>query len=61
MESHLESIPGLGALTTGGLAGGDLEGLGGQTDGALDAKVLALGALNELLADLLEGSDLSAG
>jgi hypothetical protein len=61
VESHLKGIPGLRTLTTGGLAGGDLEGLGGQADGAFDAKFLALGALNELLADLLESSDLAAG
>lgn len=61
VESHLEGIPGLGTLTTGGLAGGDLELLGWQTDGALDAEILALGALDELLADLLESGDLSAG
>jgi hypothetical protein len=61
VESHLEGVPGLGTLTTGGLSGGDLESLGWETDGALDTEILALGALNELLADLLEGSDLSAG
>jgi len=40
---------------------GDLEGLGGQADGALGAEVLVLGALDELLADLLEGLDLARG
>lgn len=39
----------------------DLEGLGGQADGALGAEVLGLGALNELLADLLEGLHLAGG
>ena len=58
---HLEQIPGLGALTARGLAGGDLEVLGRQTDGALDAQLLALGALDELAAHLLEGRDLFAG
>lgn len=58
---HLEQIPGLGALTTGCLAGGDLEVLGRQADGALDAQLLALGALDELAADLLQRSDLLAG
>ena len=61
MQSHLEGVPGLRTLTTGGLSGGDLEGLGGQADGALNTEILALGALNELLADLLQGSDLTAG
>lgn len=39
----------------------DLEGLGGQADGALGAEVLVLGALNELLADLLERLHLARG
>ncbi len=39
----------------------DLEGLGGQADGALGAEVLVLGALDELLADLLEGLHLARG
>ena len=61
MQSHLEAIPSLGTLTTRGLSGGDLEGLSWQADRALDAEVLALGSLNEFLADLLESSDLPAG
>jgi len=48
-------------LHTRSLSGGDLESLGGETDGTLDAELLGLGTLNELLADLLEGLDLSAG
>jgi hypothetical protein len=60
VESHLEGIPSLGTLTTGGLSGGDLEGLGWQTHRTLDTEILALGTLNEFLADLLKGSDLSA-
>lgn len=61
MDAHLVAVPGLGTLTARGLAGGDLEGLGGQADGALDAQVLALGALDQLGADLLEGLDLAGG
>lgn len=61
VDAHLVAVPGLGTLTARGLAGGDLEGLGGQADGALDAQVLALGALDQLGADLLEGLDLAAG
>lgn len=61
MQSHLESVPGLGTLTAGGLAGGDLEGLSWEADGAFDTEILALGTLNELLADLLQGGDLTAG
>ena len=58
---HLVHVPGLGALTARGLAGGDLQVLGGHADGALDAEVLGLGAVDELLADLLEGRDLAGG
>jgi hypothetical protein len=61
VDAHLEAVPGLGALTAGGLAGGDLEGLGGQADRALEAEVLALGALDDLGADLLEDLDLAGG
>ena len=61
MDSHLEGVPGLGTLTTGGLTGGDLEALGWKTDWALDGKTLGLGALNELSADLLEGCNLAGG
>lgn len=61
MDAHLVHVPGLGTLTVGGLAGGDLEGLGGEADGALDAEVLGLGALEELGGHLLEGLDLARG
>ena len=57
MDAHLVAVPGLGTLTAGGLAGGDLERLGGQADGALGAQVLVLGAVDDLGADLLEGLD----
>ena len=59
VDSHLKSIPSLGSFTARGLSGGDLESLGGETDGAFDAEVLGLGALDELLADFLEGGDFS--
>ncbi len=61
MDSHLKSIPRLGTFTTGGLSGGNLEGLGWEADWALDTEILRLRTLDELLADLLEGLDLSAG
>ena len=61
VDPHLVGIPSLGTLTVGGLSGGDLQGLGGEADGALDAEVLGLGALEELVADLLEGLDLAGG
>lgn len=58
---HLVGVPGLGALTARGLAGGDLEVLGGHADGALDAEVLGLRAVDELLAHLLQRRDLARG
>jgi hypothetical protein len=61
VDSHFESIPGLGTFTTGCLSGGDLQGLGRETDWALDTELLALGTLDELLADLLEGLDFAGG
>lgn len=61
VDAHLVEIPGLGTLTARGLTGGDLEVLGGQADRALDGQVLALGALDQLGADLLEGLDLAGG
>lgn len=61
MDSHLVSIPGLGTLTTRSLAGGDLQLLGRQANGALDAQVLALGAVDQLLAHLLERLDVARG
>jgi len=61
VDSHLKGVPGLGTLTVRCLTGGDTEVLGWETDWALDAKVLGLGALEELAADLLERLDLAGG
>ena len=61
VDAHLVAVPGLGTLTARGLAGGDLEGLGGQTDGALDAEVLVLGTLDDLGGNTLEDLDLAGG
>ena len=61
MDAHLKGVPGLGTLTVGGLTGGDLQVLGGQADGALDAELLVLGTVDELLADLLERLDVAGG
>lgn len=60
MDSHLKAIPGLGTFTTGGFTGGNLQGLGWETDRSLDAEFLSLGTLDEFTADLLEGIDLLA-
>ena len=61
VDAHLVGVPGLGTLTARGLAGGDLEVLGGQADGTLDAELLVLGTVDELLADLLEALDVAGG
>jgi hypothetical protein len=61
VDAHLKGVPGLGTLTVGGLTGGDLQDLGGQADGALDAELLVLGTVDELLAHLLEGLDVARG
>ncbi len=54
VNSHLEHIPSLASLTAGCLAGGDFEGLGGESDRTLDSQVLGFGALKELGADFFE-------
>jgi len=61
VDAHLVLVPGLGSLTVGGLTGGDVKGLGGQTDGALNLEGLGAGAVDELRADLLEGGNLARG
>lgn len=61
MDAHLVRVPGLGALAAGSLAGGDLQRLRGQADGALDAQVLALSTVEDLGAHLLEDIDLAGG
>jgi hypothetical protein len=61
VDSHLECIPGLRTFTAGCLSRGDLKSFGWETDGSLDAKVLRLGALDELLAHFLERGNLAAG
>ena len=53
VDAHLVTIPGLGALTTGGLPGGDAQDLGGHAHGSLDLELLLLGAADEVVADLI--------
>lgn len=54
VDLELVPVPSLGTLTTGSLTGGDLENLGGETDGALDAKLLLLSTVDEVVRELLE-------
>ena len=60
MDSHFESIPGLGTLTAGGLSGGDLEDLGGDADGALGLVLLVLGSHDDLGAGVFQRLHISA-
>ena len=61
VNAHLKVVPGLGALTARRLAGGDAQDLGGHADGALDAELLVLGALDQVGAHLLQAFHISAG
>jgi len=61
VDPHLESVPGLGTLTTRSLTGGDAENLGGHTDGSLDLQLLLLGSPDEVAADLLQALDVAGG
>jgi hypothetical protein len=58
---HLIQIPRLRALTTRRLARANLQVLGREAHRALDAEVLALGTLDQLAADLLQGGDFARG
>lgn len=48
VDTELVSVPSLGTLTVGGLSGGDLKNLGGESDGALGGD-LARSRLGEVL------------
>lgn len=61
VDPHLVHVPGLRTLTARRFACGNLQALGRQTHGALDAELLGLGAVNELLANFLQGCDFARG
>lgn len=61
VDAHLIGVPCLGTLTVRCLTGGDLQVLGGQADGTLDAELLVLGTVDEFLAHLLERLDIARG
>lgn len=61
MNPHLKRIPRLTPLPTRRLPRRDLQALGRQAHGALDAQVLGFGALDQLLADFLEGLHFAGG
>lgn len=54
MDPHLKHIPRLTPLTRRGLPRRHLQTLGRQAHGALDAQVLGLGSLDQLLAYFLQ-------
>jgi hypothetical protein len=60
VNSHLEGIPSLGAFTARRLSSGDLQTFGGKTNGAFDAEILRLGAVDKFLADFLQRRNLTA-
>jgi hypothetical protein len=53
VDAHFEAIESFGTVTTGRLAGGDAQDLGGETDGTLDLKLLVLSTLDEISADYM--------
>ena len=51
VDAHLEAIPGLGALTTRGLAGGDTQNLGGHAHWATHLQLLLSGSTDQVSTD----------
>ena len=51
VDSHLETVPGVGTFTTRRLADGETESLGGHTDGSMVLEVLLLGLGDKVGAD----------
>lgn len=60
MDAHLETIPGVRALTARTLTRGDLESLGRHANGTFYAKVLVLGAADKVSAHLLQALNVTA-
>lgn len=54
VDAHLEAIPSLGTLTARCFTGGDAQHLVGHTNRSLDAKLLLLGARDQIGANLLQ-------
>jgi len=59
VNSHLETIEGLGTVTTRRLTGGDTENLGRKTDGTLNLELLILGTLDKIRRDLFQVLDIA--
>jgi hypothetical protein len=58
VDSHLESIPSVGTLTTWRFAGGHSQNLGGHADRTANFQVLANSTVFEFSADLFDGLNL---
>jgi len=61
VDPHLVSVPSLGTLTTGGLSGGVLEDLGGESNGSLDVEVPVLGSVDKITTELLQRLNVPGG
>ena len=61
VNTHLKLVPGVGTLTRRSLTGGNLELLGGETDGSRNVKLLVGGTLLQVGAYLLEVLDVAGG
>ena len=61
VDAHLEPVEGVRPLAARGLADGQAQRLGGQTNRTLDLEFLVLSALDQIIADLLEVLDIAAG
>eukprot|EP00013_Stygamoeba_regulata_P030377 CAMPEP_0177650250 /NCGR_PEP_ID=MMETSP0447-20121125/11837_1 /TAXON_ID=0 /ORGANISM="Stygamoeba regulata, Strain BSH-02190019" /LENGTH=91 /DNA_ID=CAMNT_0019153097 /DNA_START=17 /DNA_END=292 /DNA_ORIENTATION=+ len=51
VQAHLEAVVCAGTVTTGGLAGGDAQNLGRETDRAADGELLAVSSADEVVRD----------
>lgn len=51
VDAHFKRVPGLGALTVGGLSRGDAEDLGGHANGAFHTELLVLGPSDQVSGD----------
>lgn len=60
VDSHFESVPGLGTFTARTLTGGDLENLSGDADGSSSFVALVLGSCDDLGTSTLKWFDLLA-
>ena len=59
VDAHLEPVPRLGSLSTGRLPGGDSQGVCGHAHWTLGLELLLFGALDEVVANLLQRLDVA--